>query len=166
MSTTLKPCPHCGSPVTRDGMTVICDVLQNGCGAIAFWPICSTTNHVERLWNERAKVDAHGQTEAKDGTEETPMDEDFCIIHGYEFMRSQHGNPIAFCSECERERGPNFVTCEDCVGLSGQIEIREPQPDDPYYCRVINCPKCNGTGFVEADSHGQDEPTESGAGSP
>jgi hypothetical protein len=30
-------------------------------------------------------------------------DEEFCLIHGYEFMRRDLGNPIARCSQCERE---------------------------------------------------------------
>jgi hypothetical protein len=29
------------------------------------------------------------------------MADDFCIIHGYEHMKSQMGNPIPFCQACE-----------------------------------------------------------------
>ncbi len=28
---------------------------------------------------------------------------DFCLIHGYEFMKTDRG-PIAYCSECDRLR--------------------------------------------------------------
>lgn len=28
---------------------------------------------------------------------------DFCLIHGYEHMTRQHGNPIPYCTACERE---------------------------------------------------------------
>jgi hypothetical protein len=36
------------------------------------------------------------------------MADDFCIIHGYEHMRSQIGHPIPFCQACEDRR------CEKC----------------------------------------------------
>lgn len=29
------------------------------------------------------------------------MADDFCIIHGYDHMKSQMGNPIPFCQACE-----------------------------------------------------------------
>jgi hypothetical protein len=29
--------------------------------------------------------------------------DDFCIIHGSEFMRSEMGNPIPFCQACDDE---------------------------------------------------------------
>lgn len=32
------------------------------------------------------------------------MPDDFCIIHGYDHMRSQMGNPIPYCEACERKR--------------------------------------------------------------
>jgi hypothetical protein len=32
------------------------------------------------------------------------MSDDFCLSHGYEHMRSQLGNPIPYCEQCERER--------------------------------------------------------------
>jgi hypothetical protein len=31
------------------------------------------------------------------------MSDDFCIIHGYDHMRSQMGNPIPYCQACEEE---------------------------------------------------------------
>ena len=43
--------------------------------------------------------------------------DDFCLEHGYEFMRSRIGDPIPYCAECERitydqamarEHGPDF----------------------------------------------------------
>ena len=27
--------------------------------------------------------------------------EDFCVIHGYEYMKSARGNPISYCAACE-----------------------------------------------------------------
>ena len=33
------------------------------------------------------------------------MSDDFCIVHGYEHMKSQFGNPIPYCEACENERG-------------------------------------------------------------
>lgn len=30
--------------------------------------------------------------------------DEFCVIHGYEHMRSRFGDPVAYCAECERER--------------------------------------------------------------
>jgi len=36
---------------------------------------------------------------------------DFCLIHGYEHMRRQMGNPIAFCEACDR--GDKF-RCDVC----------------------------------------------------
>lgn len=43
---------------------------------------------------------------------ERAMSDDFCIEHGYEFMRCAMGNPIPYCEECERQKkaqkpGPN-----------------------------------------------------------
>src|SRR4051812_2263160 len=32
------------------------------------------------------------------------MPDDFCLIHGYEHMRSVMGNPIPYCEACEAER--------------------------------------------------------------
>lgn len=30
--------------------------------------------------------------------------EDFCLVHGFDHMRSQIGNPIPFCQACEEDR--------------------------------------------------------------
>jgi hypothetical protein len=38
-------------------------------------------------------------------------DRDFCLIHGFQFMYAKAGDPIAHCSECERE-GAGVVTME------------------------------------------------------
>lgn len=47
------------------------------------------------------------------------MSDDFCIIHGYDHMRSQMGNPIPFCEACESERCPCGEkpkgSCAECV---------------------------------------------------
>lgn len=32
------------------------------------------------------------------------MSDDFCLIHGYEHMKAQLGNPIPYCEACENER--------------------------------------------------------------
>jgi hypothetical protein len=32
------------------------------------------------------------------------MSDEFCLIHGYEHMKSQWGNPIPYCEACETER--------------------------------------------------------------
>lgn len=32
------------------------------------------------------------------------MSDDFCLIHGYEHMKTQFGNPIAYCEACDNER--------------------------------------------------------------
>lgn len=32
------------------------------------------------------------------------MSDDFCLIHGYEHMKTQFGNPIPYCEACENER--------------------------------------------------------------
>lgn len=42
------------------------------------------------------------------------MSDDFCLIHGYEHMKSQWGNPIPYCEACENEREeecPPFYQC-------------------------------------------------------
>lgn len=44
-------------------------------------------------------------TEPDDGFE--PIEHDapeFCIVHGLEHMKYDFGNPIPYCTECERER--------------------------------------------------------------
>lgn len=30
------------------------------------------------------------------------MSDDFCAVHGYEYMTTQFGNPIPYCAECDR----------------------------------------------------------------
>lgn len=32
------------------------------------------------------------------------MSDDFCLEHGYEFMKSDFGNPIPYCERCDQER--------------------------------------------------------------
>jgi hypothetical protein len=36
------------------------------------------------------------------------MSDDFCLIHGYDHMKSQMGNPIPFCQACEEPMGITF----------------------------------------------------------
>jgi hypothetical protein len=35
---------------------------------------------------------------------------EFCVIHGYEHMKQDFGNPIAYCAECDRERQASAET--------------------------------------------------------
>lgn len=41
-------------------------------------------------------------TEPDDGFE--PNEQEFCVIHGYEHMKQDFGDPIAYCAECDRLR--------------------------------------------------------------
>lgn len=43
-------------------------------------------------------------TEPDDGFEIEQDHLDFCLIHGYEHMKQDFGNPIAYCAECDRLR--------------------------------------------------------------
>lgn len=36
--------------------------------------------------------------------------DDFCLIHGYEYMRSRMGDPIPYCQACEQ--GCNYPNCD------------------------------------------------------
>ena len=46
------------------------------------------------------------------------------------------------------EHGVEFYnTCPLCDGEGG-IEVPRPQHDDPYYCDVIKCADCNGSGWM------------------
>lgn len=33
------------------------------------------------------------------------MSDDFCVEHGYEFMKSVMGNPVPYCTACDDEQG-------------------------------------------------------------
>lgn len=57
------------------------------------------------------------------------MSDDFCIIHGTEFMRSKMGNPVSYCDACENAR-------------------EAPKPPYPF-CRTPE--KCAGKGYCPAD---------------
>lgn len=37
-----------------------------------------------------------------------PDEPEFCLIHGYVFMKYQWNNPIPHCTECERENDQDF----------------------------------------------------------
>lgn len=43
------------------------------------------------------------------------------------------------------EREPQPEPCAACNG-EGELEISDPQRDDPYYARVVRCENCNGSG--------------------
>jgi hypothetical protein len=45
------------------------------------------------------------------------------------------------------EPEPQPEPCRDCDGF-GSLEIPSPQPDDPYYCMVVDCKNCNCSGWV------------------
>lgn len=50
------------------------------------------------------------------------MADDFCILHGYEHMRSTMGNPIPWCAACEDDRQRRRIVmeegCETCAELA------------------------------------------------
>jgi DnaJ-class molecular chaperone len=46
-----------------------------------------------------------------------------------------------------REPEPQPEQCKDCNG-EGSLEIPDPQHDDPYYCRVVQCQNCDGNGWL------------------
>jgi hypothetical protein len=52
VSEDLKRCPFCGSTVKQYLTHFNCDT----CPALIYFPICSTTNHAKRLYNERPKL--------------------------------------------------------------------------------------------------------------
>lgn len=41
------------------------------------------------------------------------MSDDFCLIHGYEFIKSEFGNPFPRCTACD----DGLVKCENCERL-------------------------------------------------
>jgi hypothetical protein len=45
--------------------------------------------------------------------------DDFCIIHGRDYMVQEFGNPIPFCEECEEEAMPK------------EAERAAKKPDEP-----------------------------------
>lgn len=46
------------------------------------------------------------------------------------------------------DHGPwSILTCPDCFG-EGSLEEPEPQHDDPYRCRTIECKTCDGIGII------------------
>lgn len=60
--------------------------------------------------------------------------DDFCLIHGYEGMRSRMGDPVPYCEDCEREKAMDIA-----------VSAREP---------VGNCEAPNGAGHTTADCPG------------
>lgn len=45
-----------------------------------------------------------------------------------------------------------FITCPHCGG-EGSHEVPRPFWDDPYYCEVIKCDDCNGSGWAEGSAN-------------
>jgi DnaJ-class molecular chaperone len=38
-------------------------------------------------------------------------------------------------------------TCQECQG-EGYMEVPRPFPDDPYFCVVLQCRLCGGSGWM------------------
>lgn len=56
------------------------------------------------------------------------MSDDFCLIHGYEHMRFQFGNPIPYCNACEDEKDMTMgITYGDHLIDSGHYDITDEQ---------------------------------------
>jgi hypothetical protein len=60
--------------------------------------------------------------------------DDFCIEHGYEFMKSRFGDPIAYCAACEdiATAAPRTSPMpRPCVRQSGRPKGRAPVRSRP-----------------------------------
>jgi hypothetical protein len=73
-------------------------------------------------------------------------DEDFCLEHGRDFMRSNRG-PIPYCAKCEHDtlkRGERFtVGNQPCQHfLRGDADIAALGPGNRR--NLHECPKCSG----------------------
>jgi hypothetical protein len=66
------------------------------------------------------------------------MSDDFCLIHGYEHMKTQFGNPIAYCEACENER--------DLISSAEKQAAACHCGKDGHTLNSVNCP-------VHAPSH-------------
>lgn len=53
------------------------------------------------------------------------MSDDFCLIHGYEHMRFQFGNPIPYCEACENERSVIVPARNKTMNNGGQATIED-----------------------------------------
>lgn len=54
---------------------------------------------------------------------------------------------IRYAQEDDFDHIEDYETCPDCGG-DGEIEVPDPQRDDPYYFRTEKCAKCHGGGWV------------------
>lgn len=48
---------------------------------------------------------------------------------------------------CVEAGGPMPERCEACCG-EGKLEVPDPQRDDQYYARIVQCQACQGNGWV------------------
>lgn len=111
------------------------------------------------------------------------MPDDFCVEHGYEFMKSQMGNPIPYCSVCEEHRatarairGPSPRTISErgrALILAAAVLDRpnaDPDDDIAILARQLGraqeeidslqravCPACNGDKVVQPIGEGCEE---------
>jgi len=53
---------------------------------------------------------------------------DFCIEHGFEFMRSRFGDPIAYCAKCEEKKGSTMTYDKKCYDLAASF-LRDKETD-------------------------------------
>lgn len=60
----------------------------------------------EPLEEMRAEVCAIMSGQVYHRIVEDQVPDDFCLVHGYEHMYSEPGNPVPHCSVCEREQAP------------------------------------------------------------
>jgi len=51
-------------------------------------------------------------------------EEDFCLIHGKEFMQVEFGNPIPYCAACEASTYTTKEVLDLCLSLV-KTQIRE-----------------------------------------
>lgn len=65
------------------------------------------------------------------------MADDFCLIHGYEHMKSQWGNPIPYCEACEESRKPTGHNLIDQVEKQGATCHCGK---DGHALNSVNCP--------------------------
>lgn len=85
------------------------------------------------------------------------MSDDFCIEHGYEFMKSQMGNPIPYCAACEQERErPKIIEPTPAMvdaALDAWFKSPPSETDQGLersmraaltaaYSLIVSCPKC------------------------
>lgn len=52
------------------------------------------------------------------------MSEDFCVLHGYQFMRA--GYPVAYCAECDRLRAAGVDPVQHWMEHEGDYPTLSP----------------------------------------